>query len=265
MKSESVNGEVVHLQDVHLSFSGIKVLQGITFSIRSGESVAVIGPNGAGKTSLINVLTGFYRVDRGEVRVLGTDARRVRPEVIGDAGVTRTFQTPQIVNDMNVVGNVLVGLHRRSRASWWDEILMTRKARERELSAWERARSAIERVGLSDRAHVPGKELSLGERRMLEVARAFAGGPRLLLLDEPASGLSHHEADQLLGLLKELNAVDGLTMVVIEHSMSFVRRSVDRAIAIHRGQVLTDGPVESVLRDQSVIDAYLGSSERGSI
>jgi ABC-type branched-subunit amino acid transport system ATPase component len=247
------------VNDAYLQFGGIRVLKGVTLKVGAGECVAVIGPNGAGKTSLVNILTGFYQPTQGSVDVLGKPIAGKQPEWIADLGVARTFQTPQILPHMNVIGNVLLGLHRFCRAPWIKEVLLTREVRRREVEAWKRAYLALERVGLSGNALQPAGELTLGERRLLEIARAIASEPHLLLLDEATSGLAQPEVDKLIDLIAQLRKRAELAIVIIEHSISFVRRTVDRVAVLNQGTLLADGATAEVLSRPSVIEAYLGA------
>lgn len=247
------------MNDAHLQFGGIRVLKGVTLGVKAGECIAVIGQNGAGKTSLVNILTGFYRPTQGSVDVLGKPIAGKPPEWIADLGVARTFQTPQILPHVNVIGNVLLGLHRFCHASWLKEVLLTPYVRRRETEAWERAKVALERVGLADSARQPAGALTLGERRLLEIARAISSEPRLLLLDEATSGLAQPEVDKLIDLIAQLRKRTELAIVIIEHSISFVRRTVDRVAVLNQGGLLADGATAEVLSRPAVVEAYLGT------
>jgi branched-chain amino acid transport system permease protein len=247
------------VNEVYLQFGGIRVLKGVTLGVNARECIAVIGPNGAGKTSLVNILTGFYRPTQGSVDVLGNPITGKQPEWIADLGVARTFQTPQILPHMNVIGNVLLGLHRFCRAPWIKEVLLTPGVRRREAAAWDAANLALERVGLSESARQPAGALTLGQRRLLEIARAIASEPRLLLLDEATSGLAQHEVDKLIDLIGQLRKRAELAIVIIEHSISFVRRTVDRVAVLNQGALLADGATAEVLARPAVIEAYLGT------
>jgi branched-chain amino acid transport system ATP-binding protein len=234
------------VSDLTKRFGGVVANHRISFEVRPGELVGVIGPNGAGKSTLFDLITGFTRPDAGRVRLDGRDITRLRPDQISRLGVARTFQKLRPFGGMTVLENVMIGAFQK-----------TADPRE----ATERARGALERVGLADRASAHARGLSTGQRKRLELARALATAPRLLLLDEVTGGVDPGAIPGLIALVRELHA-RGLALVVIEHNMRVIMDIAERVIALQLGEVLADGAPETILRDHRVIDAYLGEAWR---
>ena len=216
----------------------------ISFEVAPGELVGVIGPNGAGKSTLFEIITGFYRPDAGAVRLEGTRLTGLSPDRVCRLGVARTFQKLRPFQGMTVLENVMVGALTRTRD--------LRHAREQ-------AREILERVGLGDKAHAHGRTLSTGQRKRLELARALATRPRLLLLDEVTGGVDQGSIPGLVRLVRELHQ-DGLAVLVIEHNMRVITAVAQRIVALYLGEVIADGPPDVVARDRRVVEAYLGQA-----
>ncbi len=225
-------------------FGGVVANRDVSFEVAPGELVGVIGPNGAGKSTLFEIITGFYRPDAGEVRLEGTRLTGLAPDRVCRLGVARTFQKLRPFPGMTVLENVTVGALTRIRD--------VRHAREQ-------AREILERVGLADKAHAHGRTLSTGQRKRLELARALATRPRLLLLDEVTGGVDQRSIPGLVGLVRELHR-DGLTVLVIEHNMRVITAVAQRIVALHLGEVIADGPPDVVARERRVVEAYLGQA-----
>jgi branched-chain amino acid transport system ATP-binding protein len=225
------------------SFSGLHAVEDVSFAVPEGAIVALIGPNGAGKTTCFNLIAGVYRPDAGEVRLAGQRIDGWRPDRICRAGVGRTFQLVKPFAGLTVMENVTVGA-------------LNGCAGVREAKA--RSIEVIERLGLGAKRNQMASALTLPERKRLEVARALATGPRLLLLDEVMAGLRPAEMDQMVALFRELNATLGLTILLIEHVMRAVMALAGDIVVLHHGEVIAAGPPEAVTRDPAVLECYLG-------
>ena len=235
---------LLEVSNVTKRFGGVVANAAVTFRVEPGEIVGVIGPNGAGKSTLFDVITGFYRPEAGEIRLAGEAITGLRPDQINRRGVGRTFQKLRPFAGMTVLENVTVGalLHEPS----------PRAARAV-------ARRCLDLVGLGEKAPAFARELSTGQRKRLEMARAMATRPRLLLLDEVTGGVDTRSIPALVSLIGRLRD-EGVTLVVIEHNMRVIMSVATRILALHLGQVLTDGPPGEVVKDRRLIEAYLGAA-----
>jgi branched-chain amino acid transport system ATP-binding protein/branched-chain amino acid transport system permease protein len=233
---------ILSVRGLSKSFGGLKAVQDVSFDVPAGAILGIIGPNGAGKTTVFNLLNGFLKPDAGQVLLDGRNMVGWKPHEVCTAGVGRTFQIMRPFARMSVADNVLVGAHVHARTDEKARIL---------------ANDAICRVGLAGSAGRLAGELTTRELRLMELARALAGQPRILLLDETLAGLGHGEADEMVSIVRQL-AQDGLTIVIIEHTMQAMVRLVDRFVVLDHGAVLTEGGPENVTRDPRVIEAYLG-------
>lgn len=238
---------LLEFRDVGKSFGGLRAIDHVSFAVGEREIVGLIGPNGAGKTTLFEMASGFQVPTDGEVWFGGRRVNGLEPPDLCDAGLARTFQIVRPFGDLTVVENVMVGafLHHRSRAG-----------------AMEAARAVLERVGLASLEGQVARSLTLAGRKRLEVAKALATRPRLLLLDEVMAGLNRVETDQMLDLLRGLRD-EGLSLLVIEHNMQAVMKLCDRIVVIHHGKKISEGASAEVASDPAVISAYLGDAEQG--
>jgi len=250
---------LVRVEDVSIAFGGLTALSAVSLEVRPGEIFALIGPNGAGKTTVFNVLTGLDRPASGRVTLDGDDLTRLAPHEIAWRGVGRTFQNTEVFKALSALDNVLVGEHARLRGGLLAAACGLPAVRREEAAARERARALLGRVGLGDAAGVDAGSLPLGSQKRLEMARALAARPRLLLLDEPAGGLNPTETRTLMDLICRLRDELSLTIMVVEHDMELVMSISDQVAVLNHGQKIAQGPPRAVAADPAVIEAYLGS------
>ena len=254
----------IEVQSVSKRFGGLTALKEVSFTVSPGEVHAIIGPNGAGKTTLINIVSGFYKPDSGSIRIDGRVAKIPSMHAAASLGIARTFQTIKLFGDMTVLENVMVGFERHSSTRLWDSMLHTRRGRVAEQRQIDDALALIEFVGLGDFVHSPANALSYGHRRLLEVARALAVRPRLLLLDEPAAGLVAKEIEALKDLINTLRELK-IGVLLVEHHMDLVTAISDRVTVIDYGEVIAQGEPGAIQRDERVIEAYLGSTDSDAV
>jgi branched-chain amino acid transport system ATP-binding protein len=243
------------------SFGGVRAVQDISLSISPESVFAIIGPNGAGKSTLLNLLSGIYRPDAGTVTFDGVDLTHVRAHRRVRHGVARTFQKIRLFRQLSALDNVVAGFHIHAAIPPWQYVVHGPAFRAHHARCREEAARLLGFVGLGRRAHVAAGSLSYGERRMLEIARALATAPRLLMVDEPAAGLNAGEVETLVERLQMLRR-DGLTILVVEHNMDLVMTIADRVLVIDYGQHLFEGVPAEVQQHPGVIAAYLGEEHK---
>jgi branched-chain amino acid transport system ATP-binding protein len=248
---------LLSLQDVGISFGGLRAVKQVSFQIQPGQIKALIGPNGAGKTTLFNLITGMLRPDQGVISFLDQPIQGLPPFQIAARGISRTFQIVQLFGHMTVLENVMVGRHLRSRAGLLAAALRLPWTRREEAEIRARSLEWLQFVGLADRAADYAANLPLGHQRLLEIARALATEPKLLLLDEPAAGLDIAETERLKDFIFAIRE-RGITVLLVEHDMSLTMEVADEIVVLDHGELLAEGTPREIQRHPAVIAAYLG-------
>jgi branched-chain amino acid transport system ATP-binding protein len=251
---------LLHVSNLTKSFGGLMAVNDVSFDLEENTVMGLIGPNGAGKTTVFNLITGNYRADTGEVVFGGDSLIRTSTHDIVSKGIARTFQTIRLFPNMKVIENVLAGCHCRMRSGIFASMFRLPSQRREEQEAIGNALRELEFVGLGDQATNKAKNLSYGNQRLLEIARALAAQPRLIVLDEPAGGMNAQETADLVELIKEIKK-RGITVLLIEHDMSLVMRICEQIIVLEHGALIAQGSPEVVQNNPRVIEAYLGTDE----
>ena len=241
-------------------FGGLLAVDDVDFTIPRASTISLIGPNGAGKTTFFNMLTGVYKPTAGRIIFLGEDVTGKPPHAITSRGVGRTFQNIRLFQNMTALENVLVGMHVRLKGNLFQALVRTPGVRREEAAARQRARELLEYSGLRGRDEQIGRNLSYGDQRRLEVARALATQPKLLLLDEPTAGMNPQETADFTSFVSRLREDEGLAVLLIEHDMRVVMGVSDRVTVLDYGEKIAEGAPEAIQKNERVIEAYLGSA-----
>jgi branched-chain amino acid transport system ATP-binding protein len=249
---------ILQVESVTKAFGGVIASRAVSFSIEKQIITGLIGPNGAGKTTLFNLMTGIYAPDQGRIVFNGEDIRGQKPHALVGRGIARTFQNVELFGNMTALENIMIGRHVRTRCGFWDAILRLPRAAREERGIRSRAHDILDFVGLQDAADARSGDLPFGWQRLLEIGRALACEPQLLLLDEPAAGLNAVETHQLATLIRQISQ-QGITIVLVEHDMSLTMSICDFIVVIDQGAKIAEGQPRYIQSHPAVMAAYLGT------
>jgi len=245
---------------VSIAFSGVQALRDVSLEIPRGAIVAVIGPNGAGKTTLFNCVTGVYRPDAGEIHFAGHSLVGLKPHVVAELGLARTFQNIELFSRMSALDNILLGRHRHMKTGPLSAVLFTRRVRDEEVAQRRKVEELLDFLDLQFARDRFVGQLPYGVRKKVELARALALEPKLLLLDEPSAGMNAEEKEELVHVVRDIRDDMGVTVVLVEHDMGLVMGISDRVVVLDHGEKVAEGTPEEVTRNPEVIRAYLGAA-----
>lgn len=255
---------VIEVKNITKNFGGISALKDVSFSINKGEIFGLIGPNGAGKTTMFNMITNIYEPTSGEIIFQGENITGIKPYKITEKGICRTYQNIRLFSQMSTLHNVMVGGHSQSHSGVFSSVFRTKAQRKEEQLLIEKSEELLELVGLLEHKDTLAENLAYGQQRRLEIARALASDPKLLLLDEPAAGMNEKETDSLYDLIKMIQS-KGITVLIIEHDMPLVMKLCDRITVLNFGEKLAEGSPIEIQNNQAVVEAYLGKEEEEEI
>lgn len=251
---------VLEIENVSKFFHGLVAIDDLTIKVKPGQIYGIIGPNGAGKTTLFNCVTGIYTPEKGTIKYKGVNITGMAAHKIAQMGVLRTFQNIRLFKEMSVAENIMAGYHTKSKQKWYHSIFHTPTYKKDEAQAWAKVEELMEFFDLTNLATTATSDLSYGNQRKVEMARALAANPELLILDEPAAGLNENETIELTGIIKRISEM-GIGIMMIEHDMEMVMNLTDYITVINFGKEISQGEPTFVQNDPRVIEAYIGSDD----
>ena len=252
---------MLRVENMTLRFGDLIANNDVTLEVPRNKIIALIGPNGAGKTTCFNCISGVYNPNEGRITLDGTDIKGKMPYQIHNMGISRTYQIINLFEDMTVIENVIVGMHDSLKTNFFQSMFHTKKHRQEEKQVYEHARELLGFIGLQDKANLPAGSLPYGEQRLLEIVRALASSPRLLLLDEPAAGMNSKEKEDLDAIIKRIMKRWDLSVLMVEHDMDLVMGISEYIYVLNYGKLLAQGTPEEIQHNPDVIEAYLGGED----
>ncbi|MCI7047971.1 MULTISPECIES: ABC transporter ATP-binding protein [Helicobacter] len=249
---------LLELENVSIAFGGLKAIDNVSFKVKEDTIFGLIGPNGAGKTTMFNIITANYKPTSGKVTFCGRNISRFKPNTIVNLGIARTFQNIRLFTSMSVLENVMIGLHNEAKYSFFEAMFRVGRYFKEEKRIKNKAIELLEYLGLGDKINLPANSLSYGNSRKVEIARALATNPKMLLLDEPAAGMNPKETEELCELILKMKKDFNLSVLLIEHDMPFVNKLCSEVLVLDYGKKLFSGTPQEAINDKQVITAYLG-------